>query len=108
MSTLTRSSPCKLYQASRTKSATTCRSLKAQQKRYDDAMSRAMWDTAPMVADAALDLLRERHRRVTVEFHLQRALHDLANHLHSIELRASFLALQADADPMLLDELMQS
>ena len=57
-----------------------------------------------------LDLLRERQRRATGEFHLERALHDLTNHFHAIELRVSFLAGEKGnvlATPAVLEELAQ-
>ena len=39
--------------------------------------------------ELTLDLLRERQRRLSAAFHLQRVLHDLANHFHAI--RASVI-----------------
>jgi signal transduction histidine kinase len=54
-----------------------------------------------------LDLLRERHTRVTLEFHLQRVLHDLANHFHAIKLRITYLE-QTVADRELYAEVLAS
>ncbi len=61
--------------------------------------------------DCALDLLRERLRSATTEFHLQRTLHDLANHFHAIELRVTFLEAEQRANPdcpPVLREALQS
>jgi signal transduction histidine kinase len=61
--------------------------------------------------DVTLDLLREKHRNLTAEFHLRRVLHDLANYFHAIELRVSFLTAQplgASGDPGVLAEVVQS
>lgn len=61
--------------------------------------------------EAELDLLRERQRRGLLELHLSRVLHDLANHLHAIELRTSFLCNQRDSlgdSAELFDSILQS
>ena len=63
---------------------------------------------ADALMDGELDLLRERQRRTTMEFHLQRSLHDLGNHLHSIGMRTSFLRAAGSVrveDQGLLDEI---
>lgn len=53
-----------------------------------------------------LDLLRERQRSALLRFHLQRALHDLANDLHAIKLRVSFME-HVGADRASLAELVE-
>ncbi|MDB4966816.1 MAG: Sensor protein [Myxococcales bacterium] len=61
--------------------------------------------------ESSIDLLRERQRRALATFHLERALHDMNNHFHAIELRVSFLLLndtrEADENK-LLQEIEQS
>jgi signal transduction histidine kinase len=58
--------------------------------------------------ELTLQLLRERERNLSAAFHLQRVLHDLANHFHAIELRVSFLRSQPSGTPEVLGEVMQS
>jgi len=67
------------------------------------------WSAA--LHDSRLDLLRERLRRALGAFHLERALHDLNNHFHAIELRVSFLRASrswSEDDSKLLHEVEQS
>jgi signal transduction histidine kinase len=73
-------------------------------------MMTAMVSGEVLEDDVRLDLLREKHRAVTAEFHLRRVLHDLANYFHAIELRVSFLTAQplgVSTDPGVLAEVVQ-
>jgi len=59
----------------------------------------------------SIELLRERQQRALAAFHLERALHDLNNYFHAIELRASFLlhsATREGDEGKLLHEIEQS
>jgi signal transduction histidine kinase len=63
------------------------------------------------MSDSALDLLREQHRSATAAFHLQRVLHDLANHFHAIELRASYLDVEkrcGGEDQVVIQDILKS
>ena len=68
-------------------------------------------DSYARLDDCALDLLREQLRGATTEFHLERTLHDLANHFHAIELRVTFLEAEqraSSACPSVLEEVVHS
>jgi two-component system sensor histidine kinase RegB len=68
-------------------------------------------ELAAALHESSIDLLRERQRRALATFHLERALHDLNNHFHAIELRVSFLLLNAKRaaeEQKLLQEIEQS
>lgn len=70
------------------------------------------WNELAAVHHAqSIELLRVRQQRALAAFHLERALHDLNNHFHAIELRASFLlhsATRQGDEGKLLHEIEQS